>query len=128
MKQLGAQGGCARCKSAAHWNTCCTWPANVMQRVHFGRKIAQFQAIQHELAPCGGEVAAAVAAALSAAGVVERQDSDHSTAAAHQNLIAVAAAKIRAANEAVAITHPVHGAIGVTDEHALHHVTLRTLK
>ena len=33
------------------------------QRVQFGRKIAQFQAIQQELARCGGEVAAAVAAA-----------------------------------------------------------------
>jgi acyl-CoA dehydrogenase len=27
----------------------------------------------------------------------------------------------------VAITHQVHGAIGVTDEYALHHVTLRAL-
>lgn len=100
------------------------------QRVQFGRKIAQFQAIQQELARCGGEVAAAVAAALSAAGVVERLAHDSSTEAAHQTLIAVAAAKIRtadAAREAVAITHQVHGAIGVTDEYALHHVTLRAL-
>jgi acyl-CoA dehydrogenase len=106
------------------------------QRVQFGRKIAQFQAIQQELARCGGEVAAAVAAVLSAAGVVERlaeyagveaaQDKD----AAHQALLAVATAKIRAADatrEVVAITHQVHGAIGVTDEYALHHVTLRAL-
>lgn len=105
------------------------------QRVQFGRKIAQFQAIQQELARCGGEVAAAVAAVLSAAGVVERlaenagveagQDKD-----THQALLAVATAKIRAADatrEVVAITHQVHGAIGVTDEYALHHVTLRAL-
>ena len=100
------------------------------QRVQFGRKIAQFQAIQQELARCGGEVAAAVAAALSAAGVVERLAVDSSANAAHQTLIAVATAKIRAADaarEAVAITHQVHGAIGVTDEYALHHVTLRAL-
>lgn len=100
------------------------------QRVQFGRKIAQFQAIQQELARCGGEVAAAVAAALSAAGVVERLANDNSAGAAQQMLMAVAAAKIRAADaarEAVAITHQVHGAIGVTDEYALHHVTLRAL-
>ncbi len=45
-------------------------------------------------------------------------------------MMAVAAAKIRAADaarEAVAITHQVHGAIGVTDEYALHHLTLRAL-
>ncbi len=100
------------------------------QRTQFGRKIAQFQAIQQELARCGGEVAAAVAASLSAAGVVERLAHNHSAGAAQQALLAVAAAKIRtadAAREAVAITHQVHGAIGVTDEYALHHVTLRAL-
>jgi acyl-CoA dehydrogenase len=100
------------------------------QRVQFGRKIAQFQAIQQELARAGGEVAAAVAAALSAAGVVERLADNSSPAAAQQLLMAVAAAKIRAADaarEAVAIAHQVHGAIGVTDEYALHHVALRAL-
>lgn len=99
-------------------------------RAQFGRKIAQFQAIQQEIARCGGEVAAAVAAALSAAGVVERLADQHDAQSAQQRLMAVAAAKIRAADaarEAVAITHQVHGAIGVTDEHALHHVTLRAL-
>lgn len=100
------------------------------QRVQFGRKIAQFQAIQQELARCGGEVAAAVAAALSAAGVVERLADKDDDDAKQQMLLAVAAAKIRACNaarEAAAIAHQVHGAIGVTDEYALHHVTLRAL-
>jgi len=99
-------------------------------RVQFGRKIAQFQAIQQELARGGGEVAAAVAAALSATGVVERLAGNSSIDAAHQTLLAVATAKIRtadAAREAAAIAHQVHGAIGVTDEYALHHVTLRAL-
>ena len=89
------------------------------ERVQFGRKIGQFQAIQQELARCAGEVAAAVAAALSAAGAVER----------NQNAaFAVASAKIRtaqAAQEGAMIAHQVHGAIGVTDEYALHHATLR---
>ena len=89
------------------------------QRVQFGRKIGQFQAIQQELARFGGEVAAAVAAALSAAGAVERGG---------DVILAVASAKIRtaeAAREGALIAHQVHGAIGVTDEYALHHSTLR---
>ncbi|OGA48341.1 MAG: hypothetical protein A3F74_05150 [Betaproteobacteria bacterium RIFCSPLOWO2_12_FULL_62_58] len=89
------------------------------QRVQFGRKIGQFQAIQQEIARFGGEVAAAVAAALSAAGAVERGG---------DVTLAVASAKIRtaeAAHEGALIAHQVHGAIGVTNEYALHHSTLR---
>jgi acyl-CoA dehydrogenase len=89
------------------------------QRVQFRRKIGQFQAIQQELARFGGEAAIAVAAALSAAGIMER---------GADALLAVASAKIRAADaarEGALIAHQVHGAIGVTGEHALHHATLR---
>lgn len=89
------------------------------ERTQFGRKIGQFQAIQQELARFAGEVAAAVAAALSAAGALER---------GADSLLAVASAKIRtaqAAQEGALIAHQVHGAIGVTDEYALHHSTLR---
>jgi acyl-CoA dehydrogenase len=89
------------------------------ERSQFGRKIGQFQAIQQELARFAGEVAAAVAAALSAAGAVER---------GKNATLAVASAKIRtaqAAQEGALIAHQVHGAIGVTDEYALHHATLR---
>lgn len=89
------------------------------ERVQFGRRIGQFQAIQQELARFAGEAAAAVAAALSAAGAMERGG---------DVTLAVASAKIRtaeAAREGALIAHQVHGAIGVTDEHALHHTTLR---
>jgi acyl-CoA dehydrogenase len=89
------------------------------ERSQFGRKIGQFQAIQQELARFAGEVAAAVASALSAAGAVERGGNA---------TLAVASAKIRtaqAAQEGALIAHQVHGAIGVTDEYALHHATLR---
>lgn len=89
------------------------------ERVQFGRKIGQFQAIQQELARFAGETAAAIAAALSAAGAMERMA---------DALLAVASAKIRtaeAAREGALIAHQVHGAIGVTDEYALHHATLR---
>ena len=96
------------------------------QRVQFGRRIGQFQAIQQELARFGGEVAAAVAAALSAAGTLERHAAG--TAARRDAMLAVASAKIRAAHaahEGALIAHQVHGAIGVTDEYILHHSTLR---
>ncbi|HET7595623.1 MAG TPA: acyl-CoA dehydrogenase family protein [Burkholderiales bacterium] len=89
------------------------------ERVQFGRRIGQFQAIQQELARFGGEVAAAVAASLSAAGAMEREG---------DVTLAVASAKIRtaeAAREGALIAHQVHGAIGVTDEYPLHHLTLR---
>jgi acyl-CoA dehydrogenase len=89
------------------------------ERSQFGRKIGQFQAIQQELARAAGEVAAAVAAALSAAGVVDRGGNA---------LLAIASAKMRTAQSALEVgmvAHQVHGAIGVTDEYALHHATLR---
>lgn len=95
------------------------------ERVQFQRKIGQFQAIQQEIARFAGEVAAAVAAALSAAGVLERQAAAGSGG---DVTLAIASAKIRAgeaAREGALIAHQVHGAIGVTDEHALHHSTLR---
>jgi acyl-CoA dehydrogenase len=89
------------------------------ERSQFGRPIGAFQAIQQELARFAGEVAAAVAAALSAAGVMERGG---------DVTLAVASAKIRtaeAAHTGALIAHQVHGAIGVTDEYPLHHATLR---
>lgn len=89
------------------------------ERMQFGRRIGQFQAIQQELARFAGEVAAALAAALSAAGAMER---------GRDVTLAVASAKIRTAEAARAgalIAHQVHGAIGVTDEYPLHHATLR---
>jgi acyl-CoA dehydrogenase len=88
------------------------------QRVQFGRAIANFQAIQQELARFAGEVAAAAAASMSALGAVQRGEPG----------IAVAAAKLRtgeAANAGAGIAHQIHAAIGVTEEYALHHSTLR---
>jgi acyl-CoA dehydrogenase len=96
------------------------------QRVQFGRKIGQFQAIQQELARFAGETAAAVVAALSAAGVLERHAAGK--AGIDDAMLATATAKIRtaqAAHEGALIAHQVHGAIGVTDEYALHYSTLR---
>jgi acyl-CoA dehydrogenase len=95
------------------------------ERVAFEKPIAKFQAVQHALARLGGEVAAAVSAACSAADTVAT-DGLYGEA----GLLEIAAAKIRcgeAAAEAAAIAHQVHGAIGFTDEHVLHRLSLRVL-
>jgi acyl-CoA dehydrogenase len=87
----------------------------VSVRRQFGRAIVEFQAVQQELARLAGEVAAADAAvdgAVKAPGAITE----------------IAAAKIRtgaAAAEGARIAHQLHGAIGVTYEHQLHHLTSR---
>ena len=91
-------------------------------RVQFGRPLAKFQAIQHQLAVLAEEAAAAQIAAQFAS---RTADIKGSTSKAH---IEICAAKIRtgeAAGKAAAISHQVHGAIGFTDEHRLHYLTRR---
>jgi acyl-CoA dehydrogenase len=90
------------------------------ERVQFGRPLGKFQAIQMELAQMAGEVTA-TAALVDAA--VQALDRDEETVE-----LAAAAAKVRAgeAVETVAkLAHQVHGAIGFTQEHRLHHLTRR---
>jgi acyl-CoA dehydrogenase len=89
-----------------------------LTRKQFGREIGRFQAIQHQIAVMAEEVAAARMAAQSAfvgapLDVSERR---------------AGVAKLRcgqAAEKVCAIAHAVHGAIGVSQEHSLHHFTRR---
>lgn len=93
------------------------------ERVQFGRPIGRFQAVQQQLAIAAGEVAAARAAVDAAARVAHRHGF-----AADPTAFAVAVAKSRAgeaAGSVARIAHQVHGAIGVTREHALRLVTTR---
>ncbi len=88
------------------------------EREQFGRPIARFQAVQHNLAVAAAEVAAAVRATDAAidASCEERFE------------LEVAAAKSRvgeAAGIVVEAVHQVHGAMGFTYEHELHHFTRR---
>lgn len=93
------------------------------ERVQFGKPLAGFQAIQHQLARLAGEVAATNAAVDEA---VRHVDSVGFTDP-HAELL-IAAAKVRsaqAASVAAGIAHQVHGAIGMTEEHALRFWTAR---
>ncbi len=92
------------------------------ERAQFGRPIGKFQAIQHQLAALGGEVAAS-SAMLDAAAEAVTTNRPHAA-------LAVAAAKARAseaAGIAATIAHRVHGAIGFTREFALQDLTRRLL-
>ena len=93
-------------------------------RVQFGRPIGKNQAIQQQLALMAGDVAAARVAALVACA-----DAPHVGATGcAATLFSAAVAKVRcgeAASRAAAIAHQVHGAIGFTQEHALHFATRR---
>lgn len=91
---------------------------HVGEREQFGRPLSRFQAVQQQLASAVSEGAAVSAAADHA--------SDCAGTPAAPSAIAVA--KITAAEAAgkvAAVTHAVHGAIGFTAEHALHHATQR---
>ena len=94
-----------------------------MERVQFGRPIAKFQALQHSVAAFAGQVAAINAAADSAAEAVA-----FGNVIDHAAWIEIATAKTRleeAVNTGAAIAHQVHGAMGFTYEHRLHHLTRR---
>ena len=93
------------------------------ERVAFGRPIAKFQAIQHNLARLAGEVAAALAVSGSAAETLQ-SGAEYGPSV----LLEIAAAKIRtgeAVAQGAAIAHQVHGAIGWTAEHILQRFTRR---
>jgi acyl-CoA dehydrogenase len=89
------------------------------ERHQFGRPLGKFQAVQMQLAQMAGEVTAVTALVDAAVQTLERGD---------DVVLAAAAAKVRAgaAVEVVARqAHQVHGAIGFTQEHKLHHLTRR---
>lgn len=88
------------------------------EREQFGRPIAKFQAVQHSLAVMASEVAAASRAADAAVDGIGSE----------RFVYEVAAAKARAGEAAgicAEIAHQVHGAMGFTHEHLLHHFTRR---
>lgn len=94
------------------------------ERVQFGRPIGKFQAIQNMIADFAGEVAAINAAADAAAEAVAAAGGAIDADA----WVEIATAKVRlgqAASNGPAVAHQVHGAMGFTYEHRLHHFTRR---
>ena len=88
------------------------------ERQQFGSPIARFQAVQQHLAVLASETAAAQRATD---GAIECVDEGNL-------LFQIAAAKARvgeAAGVVAEIAHQVHGAMGFTHEHTLHHFTRR---
>ncbi|MGM0586204.1 MAG: acyl-CoA dehydrogenase family protein, partial [Pseudomonadota bacterium] len=99
--------------------------AYARERVAFGRPIAKFQAVQQALARLGGEVAAALTAAASAADTFA-EHAFGGDVTEGDLFLEIAAAKIRAgeaAGEGAAIAHQAHGAIGFTLDYQLQRFT-----
>ena len=97
--------------------------AYVTVRKQFGRRLSQFQAIQHHLAAMTGEVARMTCSADAAALSLMKDGFE-----SHRLNFAVAAAKICAGASGANVTriaHQVHGAIGFSREYALHRFTRR---
>ena len=91
------------------------------ERTQFGRPISGFQAVQHNLAVMAAETAAAIRSADAAADSLGTVDADRLP-------MEIAAAKARvgeACGVVAELAHQVHGAMGFTYEHELHHVTRR---
>lgn len=88
-------------------------------RQQFGRPISKFQAVQQSLAVLAAETAAS--AAITDAAVSELMRRGEWT-----GLADAACARIRLMSDEIArIAHQVHGAIGFTQEYALHDLTRR---
>ena len=87
-------------------------------RQQFGRPLSKFQAVQHNLAVLAGETAAAQRAADGAIGALNSDRFPDQVAAAKSRVG-------EAAGVAAEIAHQVHGAMGFTHEHTLHHFTRR---
>ncbi len=94
-------------------------------REQFGRKLSQFQAIQHHLAEIAGQMASVDTMSLAACVALEQRGL---SAAGRDARFELAAAKCRASEAVEPLTrlsHQVHGAIGFTYEYDLQFLTRR---
>jgi len=90
------------------------------ERQQFGRSIGSFQAIQFMVADIAEEVALVSASVRAAANAFATKQANASALAAASKVNAGAAVDLVTAN-----AHQIHGAIGFTQEHPLHHLTRR---
>jgi len=90
-------------------------------RIAFGKPLNKLQAVQQNLAVLAGQAAAAIVASDMVLDALADADMNNLT-------ISVALGKARAGEAAgigAALAHQLHGAIGFTHEHRLHHFTRR---
>ena len=90
-------------------------------RKQFGRAIGKFQAVQQQLAAMAGEVAAVQVAVQQAARAVDARGLAEAG-------FEIGCAKVvagEAATMGAAVVHQVFAAIGITEDHELHHFTRR---
>ena len=123
--ELIRRGAWARCTQiiGAFDAACELTVAHTAARVQFGRRLSQFQAVQHSLAAMAGEIERARAATALAVAAAADHGFDHPATA-----YAVTVAKVavgRAVDPVTTIAHQLHGAIGVTAEHRLWLSTMR---
>lgn len=98
---------------------------HVTERHQFGRPLAKFQAVQHEIADMAAEAALARAATEAALGEAVR--SGWSSPSLEFRIAVARSCAGHAASAVVRNAHQVHGAIGTTLEHELHQFTLLAL-
>jgi acyl-CoA dehydrogenase len=100
----------------------------VLTRVQFGRPLARFQAVQHQVADIAAEVALARSSVDAAVHAMDRAETGATGETGERRLaflVAVARSTAgRAATVGVRLGHQLHGAIGTTLEHELHRSTL----
>ncbi|MCT7657135.1 acyl-CoA dehydrogenase family protein [Mycobacterium deserti] len=97
--------------------------AHTQDRIQFGRPLSKFQAVQHALAAMAGEIERA--RAVTSLAVAAASDYGFTMSATDYAVTAARVAVGRAVTPVTTIAHQLHGAIGVTDEHALWSVTTR---
>jgi acyl-CoA dehydrogenase len=119
---LGALG--RTCQLTGAMRSCVTLSIDYARlRRQFGRTIDGYQVIRHALVEMLGELTVTEAATGSAVDLAAGPEP-----LSEQASLAVLVARVqasRAATRIAAIAHQVHGAIGLTSEHALHHFTTR---
>lgn len=88
------------------------------ERIQFGRPLAKFQAIQHQIASAVSETAAVGAA-------VEHISHTPHIAEATWDIATAKIMAAEAASKVASVAHAVHGGMGFTAEHPLHFATQR---